>query len=149
MGFELGKEQTVEAAGRTWTFGRLEKRVVDKFRDWIVQQVGDPFTLADRYLSKIPEGEWTRLFREACDVRDQLQAFSMGSPLAQKFLNTELGGGKALHLMLLTNHPDAKEEDAFAIANELGRQATAEALAKAQGQVPGPPAKNEASSASA
>lgn len=133
---KLGEEQTVTTPdGRTWTLSRLELRHVRAFREYVVKAEGDPFEVVERFLGKLADSELMPLLKEAEKVRDQLRAFSMGCPLAQRHLGTEEGLSMLVGALLKKRHPDATEEDAFGVAVEVNRRLD-EVLKAAQGELP-------------
>ncbi len=133
--FQLGKETTVKVGNKSYTFSRLEKSIVEEWRDWIKEQIGDPFEIADKYLEKLPPEQARELIAEAQGVARQLKGFSMGCPLAQQWLQSELGMGQLAYLLLKPKHPAITEDEAFAVMVDLGNQ-MAEVIAKANGKLP-------------
>lgn len=118
---------------REWTVGRVEIRVIRAFRDWIAERLGDPFAAAERWVDKLPPEQAVLMVREAEQTRDQLASFSLGCPLARRFLATEEGQAVLFQLLLEPAHPDVTEEEAWRVAQALGEKA-AEVLAKASGE---------------
>lgn len=146
---DLGREVEIEAGGRTWRLGRLTVDVLFGFRDWIKDQVGDPFARLDRVLDRLPKEEALAAIREADDVCRQLERFSMQCPLAREWMNTELGAARMFQLLLLRHHPQATMDDGLLVAMELGRRGQVEAaLARSQGSAGGGPGNPEAPGAS-
>lgn len=133
---QLGKETEVQALGKTWRLGRLEIRVIRELRDWIKEQVGDPFAHLEKYLDKLPADEQQRRVKEAAEVLDQLECFTLDSPLAKKWLKTELGAAKLAHLLLTVHQPAITEEEAFAVMQAIGAEKMSEALDDAGGKLP-------------
>jgi len=132
---DFGREQEVVLDdGRRFVLGRLRVRVLRAWRDWVAEQVGDPFADVDRLLGRAPDDEVRALLKVAIDTRDQLRYFSLACPLAQRFLGTELGGAKLFQLLLV--RPEAPtEEDGLDVAFHLFRaNRVAEVLRAAQGE---------------
>ena len=138
----LGKETPVRfydehgAVVRVLIIGRLEHGVIKAFRDWVAEQVGDPYKEAERFIDKVSPEEGKRMLAEARAKQDQLESFSLESPLARRFLSTEMGMTKLLHLLLLLKQPDATSADAFAVLTELGSDGTQKALENGAGTIP-------------
>src|SRR6476469_9593956 len=101
---QLGKETVVTALGQKWTFGRLTLSVITDYRDWVREQLGDPFALAERFQGKLPPDEWLRLFKEAEATAKELEAFTLGTAVAQRFMKTERGAARLGQLMLQEHH---------------------------------------------
>ena len=143
---DLGREQVVtEADGKTrWTLSVLGPRVIFGFRDWISEQIGDPFAEAERFADKLPAADVLAMVKEAKAVKDQLAGFSIACHLAQQYLKTELGSGMLFKLLLELHHPDVTLEQAFVVLRRFGELKLAEgkdgsvasALATATGSVP-------------
>jgi hypothetical protein len=139
----LGEEVEVRVGEKTWRLGRLTVDVILGFRDWVAEQVGDPYAAAERVLPHLPKEDAVAAVKEAEATAKQLRQFSMQSPLAQSWAGTELGGAKLFQLMLRANHPAATHDDGLAVVMELGRKRMVEAtLAKAQGDARGGSAGN-------
>jgi hypothetical protein len=136
--FELGREVTKTVNGKAYTFSRLERHIIEGFRDWIADQVGDPFADVERLLDKLPADEAKAMVKEAKETRDQLRSFSLGCPLAQRFLRTEIGMGQLAFLQLRGHHPDITPDDAFQVVLTLGAREVGNVVNKTSGA----PAKN-------
>lgn len=133
----LGHEQEVRAGGKTWTLGRLTVDVVLGFRDWIKEQLGDPFTNLERVFDRLPREEQIARVKEIEAIDKQLKNFSLQSPLANEWRSTELGAAKLFQLLLKEHHPQATMDDGLLVCLALGEKGQAEeALAKAQGALP-------------
>lgn len=135
--FEPGREVTHEVEGKRYTFARLERRVIVEFRDWIAEQIGDPFADVERLIDKLPPEEAKTMIREAKETCDQLRSWSIGCPLAQRFLRTELGLGQLAYLQLRDHHPDITPDEALRVVLALGIRAVATTIQKTSGTPPG------------
>lgn len=134
----LGQEQDVKIGSRVWIIGRLTSDVIFGFRDWIREQIGDPFALLEKLLPHLDKSEAMERIKLVESVDRQLKNFSMQSPLAKEFMGTETGAAKLFHLLLKERQPEASMNDAMDVLIELGRQGKVqETLAKAQGSSPG------------
>jgi len=132
----LGREQQITTAdGRAWTLGRLELRHIRAWRDWIKSQLGDPLEVVERMAAVMEDESVLPLLREAEETRRQLESFSLGCPLAQRFLDSEEGAAQLVWHMLREAHPKADLEDAFAVAQVLAANMN-EVLDTAAGSVP-------------
>lgn len=142
MPFVPGREQEVTAPdGSRWRLGRLELSRLFAWRDWIARQIGDPYDHAEALIKRfgdvLPREEQIALVKEARATALELQGFSMGSPLAQRFLRSEEGLARLVHGLLLAAQPQATLDDAYAVVQALGTELDA-TLAKASGEAPGP-----------
>lgn len=140
----LGKETSIHADGKSWIIGRLTVGVIKSFRDWVAEQIGDPFEIVERFIDKLPPAEATRLLQESREIRDQLASFSLQCPLAKRFLATEAGMARLVMSLLHAHHPHVTESEAFGVMLALGEEATAKVIAASAGEVP---AKNGQDSA--
>ena len=138
--FQFGKETTVTAGGKKYTLSRLERRIVEEFRDWVREQEGDPFAAAKELLPHLDPATAKQLIADADATKKQLRAFSIGCPLAQKYLGTELGLAELVYLLLRDKQPDVTREEAFALVLEAGAAEVAKKLKETSGEAPG--AKN-------
>lgn len=133
---ELGKESPVEVDGKTWILGRMELSIIRGFRDWIKAQIGDPFDKVERVLKFIDKDEALARIKAAEAIRDQLEGFSLQTPLAKEWMGSELGMTELIRLLLQKRHPGTTSEEAFQLLMAMGGQLTAETLQQAQGSVP-------------
>jgi hypothetical protein len=152
MGLSLDRKTKVRTAGgRELWLGPLAVGHVLGFRDWLRDQVGDPFARLDApWFDKLPVDEQLRRVKAAEDTDEQLRKFSIICPLAQEWLATEAGAATFYQLLLQSHHPDATLDEALQVAAVLGKQAdderkAREAAAKAgapepEGNVTAPPA---------
>ncbi len=137
--FKFGEDNEVKFNGKTWTLGRVTVAVIEGFRDWVKEEVGDPFAPVERVmaLGVLEKADLVKRIKEAEDVVEQLLCFSLDCPLAKAFCKTERGSAKLFHLMLQVHHPTASLEDAFALAMHLMTSGQMQAvLDKARGALP-------------
>lgn len=132
----LGKSTTVPALGKIWTLGRITVGLIEAFAAWIREREPDPFAAAERFVDKLPREDALKLLDEAKQKADQLASFSLASPLAKKWMNTELGAAKLAQLMLVQHHPEMDEETAFSIFAAIGPEQLAQAIQNGTGHVP-------------
>lgn len=133
---QLGKETTVHARGKKYTLGRVTLAVIFGFGEWIKEQLGDPFALAERFVGRLPADEWTRLFKEAEATARELEAFTLATEVARRFMKTERGAAKLGQLMLQEHHPDVSEDEAFDVLAEIGLVELNKAVKRGTGKVP-------------
>lgn len=131
----LGSEQAVEAAGKSYRLGKLKLRHIRAFRDWVAARVGDPFATAERFVDRLPPAEAMTLVKEAEQLKRELEGFRMLCPLGQRFLFTEEGMAFVTGLLLEEHHSGVGEDEVQAVADELAGRVV-EALAKAMGESP-------------
>lgn len=137
----LGKETKVRALGREWTFSRVTLGRIREFKAWVKWAVGDPFAVVERFAGRLSETEVARMVKEAEATVKDLESFTLGSPLAQKWMRTEEGAAELARILLAEHHPDIDADSAFAVLSELGGNALAKAVADGSGHLP---AKNVA-----
>lgn len=142
MAFQLGREISVEADGKVWRLPRLEYEIVLAFRDWIAEREGDPFADVKELAATLDAATVNEMVREAKEIKKQLQAFSIGSPLAKRYLTTEIGATELFYLLLRQHQPDVARAQAMRVVVELAQsKGIADVLAKLQGA---PPAEKNA-----
>jgi hypothetical protein len=114
----LGKETTV--AGMK--LDRLELSVIEAWRDWIAEREGFDPAHPDQFFAELkglvgilPEEEIKEAAKQKSAIRNQLKNFSLGCPLAQEYLRTEIGMGNLYLCMLKKHQPNATIDDAFAV----------------------------------
>lgn len=129
----LGSETKVKALGKEWTFSRLELRVIEKFRDWIEEQIGDPFAKADRYVNVLPPEEAKAMIKEAEEVQRNLRCFNLHTEFAQQWMGTPSGMGNLVAFMLEDHHPEVNADLAFRIVIDMGDDQLQKILKKAEG----------------
>lgn len=134
--FDPGRTTEVKVDGKTWTIGRLERSVIFQLRDYIREQIGDPFASVDRLKGILPPDELLKRVRDAEATAKDLAQFSLGTATAKAFLSTELGITKLIHLLLLPHHPNATEDDAFRVVLAMKDGEIGKALARAAGEAP-------------
>jgi hypothetical protein len=133
---ELGKEQTIAVGAKTWRLGKLSVAAIRGFRAWIKERLGDPFAKVERVLPLLSKEDGLVRIKEAEAIAEQLESFSMQTPLAKRFMQSEEGIAVLFHQLMLPAHPDATVDDAMALLAELGEEKKAEVLAKAEGSLP-------------
>lgn len=133
---KLGEEQVIQTPdGREWTLSRMELKVIRAWREYVQKREGDPFTIVDRYLGRVKDELLMPLLKDGEEVKHQLACFSLGCPLSQRHIATEEGLSYLVGLLLKKAHPQATEEDAYAVADAVNRR-LAEVLETAGGEVP-------------
>lgn len=139
--FDLEKEVRVEAGGKTWTLGKWTVGMTLDLRDWVKEVMGDPFEALDKYIDRLPPDEAMKELQEAKSIQRQLRNFTLECPLAREILKQTSGLLKLVHLRMLTHHPEATADDAFALAMAEGGRIVAK---KAAEKKPPPPVEAEA-----
>lgn len=134
--FELGREVVKTVGGKAYRFARLERSIVEEFRDWIATQEGDPFTNVKELIGVLDPAAARTWVAEAKEVKDQLRSFSLGCPLAQRYLKTEIGQGELCYLLLRKHQPEITRDEAFAVWTAIGAEEYGSVLAKTQGSPP-------------
>ncbi|MCC6421627.1 MAG: hypothetical protein IT429_25690 [Gemmataceae bacterium] len=136
--FDPGRETAVVAAGKTWTVGRIDVGVLERFRDWVQQQEGDPFDGLERLIDRVPKEIALEMIKEARGRRDALRLMDYADPLLQRYQQTVRGSLQLLLLALQTHHPEATLTDVQAVAAQLGWVRVRETLQTSSGSVGGP-----------
>lgn len=141
----LGRDMKfTDSAGKVWNFSRFNIAKLKDFGAWVKEQVGDPFALAEKLLTKA-EGYGTGPLQDAI-IRQyememerakmldaQLRGFSLNCPLAQQYMTTADGMGKMALIMLSGSHPNISEQEAVAVVLEMGAEDFAKILNASQG----------------
>jgi hypothetical protein len=141
--FAIGRETQFEFQGKIYILSRLERRILERFRDWIRSQIGDPFAEIKALLGAGLDADTAKeLIKDAKSVKKQLDVFSIGCPLFSEYASTELGQGELLYLMLVDRHPEITREDAFQMWLAMGQAEFAKNIAAANGSPPSEPKKN-------
>jgi hypothetical protein len=138
---DLGQETPVTMPdGSIKILSRLEGAVIFGFRDYVLQQEGDPIKELKEYEGMIPymeKADVAQLIKDAKAKKKELSQFSFGSDLAQKHIATETGAIEFLRLLLLLHHPKATTSDAYAVLMALiakeGVEAVANLMRRAMG----------------
>lgn len=165
----VGREHTVEALGQTWTAGRFDLAVWDKFLSWARTQLPDPMDVAERSCLRLAAQERrlveelaaTRGDAEKAELRGRiadLQAaqthvarigldkgssyLAVSSPEVTSLLGSPRGNAKALALLLAKHHPDVTEDEASLIALDAGPEQMRDLWAAVHGKQPASPGKN-------
>lgn len=136
---ELGKVTKVKVLGKDWTVSRLELRVIDAWREYLVECVGDPFADCDRpWFDKLPDAEKVARIKAAEKVADQLKAhkFTINCEVSQQAMQTEKGAARFGRLMLEEHHPEIDDDTAFQVWLAIGPELD-KVMRRAQGRVPG------------
>jgi hypothetical protein len=121
----VGREQTFDALGRTYTLGRWTRAVWRGFVAWAKDQLPDPRVSAGVFLaeclSRIPDDSTPERLLIVKLAIDKATGFvGMDSPEVAGLLNTMDGGVKLLELLLKQHHPDVTEDDAYEIYTAVG-----------------------------
>lgn len=133
--FDPGRETPLSANGKTYTVSRLTVEAVLAFRDWVREQTGDPFADLLRCMDKLPADFAKEQYVEAKALRDQLECFSLQTPLAQKWMQTETGIAEFMRIMLAAKHPGITANEAFQVVMAAGKDKMKATIDKAQGQL--------------
>jgi len=133
---EFGRTQTVPLNGKQWTISRLTWGIIQKFKKYVSDLVGDPFAKIDnKYFDLFAKEEQLALLKEARETEEDLKCFSLQCPLAKKYMAREEGIAVFGQLMLLESHPDVTLDQAFDVWMAVG--ANPDTLAVAQGSYQG------------
>lgn len=133
---QLGVETTKLINGKSYTFGRVTHDLIAQFHAWVVEREGDPFELCLRFKDQMTPEVWADEFKRARETRDQLKAFTLESPVAQKWLRTPEGAAHLFWLLLKDRQPDITESEAFQVFLSLGFAEAKALLEKGAGRVP-------------
>lgn len=136
---ELGKTTKVRALGKDWVISRLELRIIEAWREYLVEQIGDPFADCDRpWFRLLNQQEQMLRIKAAENVADQLKPhkFQITCPVSQETMATPQGSSRFGRLMLEEHHPDIDDSTALQVWLEIAPQMD-KIMARAQGKVPG------------
>lgn len=116
----VGREQTFDAAGRTWKLSRWERRVWWELLEWARPQIPDPVESIAKHLDKLPPD----VARYAVDkaLAASRIFLSINSPEVQSLIESLEGGVRTLYLLLREHQPEATEDDAYRIAISFGHE---------------------------
>jgi hypothetical protein len=157
----IGKEQTVEALGKTWRVGRWTRNVWDDFTAWAKDNLPDPLQEVESSIERMMtlaakagtaeekdpakkaellrtaqmwEAQADHLLRMALDKKTSY--LSVNSPEMGSLINSVVGGAQLLHLLLKTHQPDSTVDDAYWIIQELGGERLQAIYQIASGKAP-------------
>jgi hypothetical protein len=140
----LGKETVVTVNGKPWTFGRLDRRVLEDFFAFVRDQEGDPFEDFARFKDSLSEADRLAVFRECQAVKRELKSLNWNSPTVQRHLDTRAGERTIATMLLRPAHPTITEDEALAVLESLPAAEIKRIMANSFGKTPG---KNEDSPA--
>lgn len=107
----VGREQTEQALGERWTFGRWDRAVWADFFAYARTVLPNPVEVAAKSIDKLPQPAAEFLVR--CALDKACSYLSVGSPEVQSFLSSIEGGSYLAYLLLRKHHPTLSEDDAF------------------------------------
>lgn len=113
----IGREQTIEALGRTWRLGRWTRSTWKELRDWALPLVPDPIEAVSRHLARMPKAAQEYAVKLALEAHQTFLA--VGSPELQSILNSMEGSVRGMWLLLREHQPAATEDDAYALVMTL------------------------------
>ena len=138
------RETRVRAAGKEWVIpAEPSVDVILRFRDWIAEQVGDPFEGLDVLVGYLPKEEMVAFIKQGRSLREQLKCFSLRCELAQNYLHTEIGGLKFTELILRDAYPDMTDKEVQAVTIAYGERLAAMSESEGNGQSPVSPGENK------
>lgn len=121
--FQLGRESQFAFNGTVYVLSRLERRILERFRDWIKEQIGDPFATIKALMGPdLDPAIAKEMITEAKTIKKQLDTFSLGCPLFRDYAGTELGQAELLFLLLQEKQPKITREEAFQIWVAMGQE---------------------------
>src|SRR4051794_28355490 len=106
----VGRPQTVEALGRTFTLARWTRAVWGEFLDWARNKLPDPRKAAVEFLEVVDKKDAAlrdTIVREA--LAESLEYLSVNSPRVARLLDSLEGTTRLVYLLLKPAHPDATE----------------------------------------
>jgi hypothetical protein len=133
----LGKSATHVVDGKIYKTSRLTVGIIAKLKDWVSEQIGDPFATAKIFVgSGVDKETIDRLIKEGQQVKQDLESFNLNGPLAMKYLGTELGATKVFQLLLEEAHPGITMDEALKVVMELTPEQRDKTISDATGDLP-------------
>jgi len=131
----LGMEQEVAACGRRWRIARRDLGVLERFYQWVLPQIKDPFDGLEKIIAKLSPEQAHAFISEAQAKREEI--LDWNSPVIERFMKTTRGQVHLFMFMLQVYQPDATLENARQIVEELGPERIQSVFLLADGQAPG------------
>lgn len=141
MAAHVGREQTVEALGKSWTLARWDRAVWDKFLIWAATKIPDPRETAKDMLAMLPntpDNQEVRSETVRWALNEKQQYLSPNSPQVIQLLGTLDGVCKIVELLMKPAHPEADESLSYEIVLAVGQTAAEEKLKLTAGIAPAP-----------
>lgn len=135
----VGRPQTVEALGQTWTLARWDRRVWAEFLEWAKTKLPEPRKTAAEFLAMLPEGPDRQAVAETIVTKaldESTSHLSVGSPKVTQLLTSIEGGVYLLYLLLKRNHPEATEDTAYDLFTAVGPDVAQDLMGKCSGAAP-------------
>jgi len=133
----VGREQTIEALGKTWKFSRCALEHWTEFRDWAVTQLPDPKKSGIDLLAMLPMDD-VESRREA--VRATLATsnnwLSVGSDALVNVMSMPEGLAKMMQILAKEHQPETTHADGWQLVMFLGQSKAHEIAAVAAGKAP-------------
>ena len=136
----VGRETVVEALGKKWTVGRLTRSALADQLAWARKDLPNPVDEAIKQAEKIYASSLPDAIKDAqanqilAEAREAKRGhLSDESPDIQSRIQSFEGGVRLFWLILKTHHPDVTEDEAFAIAEEVGPEKLAAIFDRASG----------------
>ncbi len=136
----VGREQTVEALGRTWKFGRWDRGVWADLFKFARQVLPNPVEVAFQAIEHLPAEPTNPALRAAMEAvvskaLDKAASYiSVASPEMRSLLASVEGNAHLVWLLVRKHHPEVTEDEAYELFISLsrmpGRKATLDELAK-------------------
>ena len=160
----VGREQTVEALGRTWKVSRWTRNTWDEYTAWAASKLPDPLAVVEESLERMMaraeaahrrglserakdsppppafaiSAQWKEMAERLLQTAfDQSTCYlAVNSPQMMSILNSPGGGVHMLWLLLREHQPGVTEDEAHDLHTALSGEAMGELFAVAQGRVP-------------
>jgi hypothetical protein len=135
---KLGQESTVTVGGKQWRLGRFTLPSLRLFKEFVERAIGDPFEEAKLLKDFVSKEEFAAIMREAVSIKRQLAGFTLGCPIAQKYMADPEGLVIIGRGLLSEHHADATDAEVFAVMMAAAEEAgdVSKVIEKAQGILP-------------
>lgn len=135
----VGRSQTVEALGKTWTLSRWSRAVWNDFLAWAKTKLPDPRVEGRKTLASLlpQEGDAPDMRAALAEARnatakqineETLEYLTVNSKRVNALLDTMEGTEYLTYLLLRGEHPEADTELAYQIVLSVGSEAMSEKL---------------------
>lgn len=130
----IGREQDVQALGKTWKLARWERRVWWDLLAWARLKIPDPVDLIAGKLALMPEP----IAKHAVDaaLRASRTFLSINSAEVQSLLASLEGSVYTVWLLLREHQPNVTEDEAYKVVLDIGKDNLPGIFAIALGKSP-------------
>src|SRR5262245_43027442 len=107
----IGREQEIQALGRTWRLSRFTRALWAQFLEWARKVIPNPLDVIKPHLKDFTVEQQNLLVEKAGERA--LNHLQENGKDTQALLNSADGAAYLLYLLLQQHHPEATLDDAF------------------------------------